>query len=174
MLQLTPHFWRVVKQLMYDMCTALLCNMHCMLSTILFSLISFDKTHFYGRLDYLIRLFFFGCIFFCVYFYTFCDIGVCFFFLPWLSMKWVMEGKKYTHKLPFYQKKNRLNIFAFDVNPNGKSKIYGNGGCSCCCCFCLTHTAGFFQTPFTFLSFFCGIILSGTMILHTYDSRCAK
>lgn len=120
-----------------------------MLSTILFSLISFDKTHFYGRLDYLIRLFFFGCIFseyISIHFVT--SVYVFFFFGCLWNELW--KGKSIRTNYLFI-KKNRLNIFAFDVNPNGKSKIYGNGGCSCCCCcFCLTHTAGFFSVTVHF------------------------
>lgn len=87
-----------------------------MLSTILFSLTSFDEIHFYGRPDYLIRLFFFRFFLF-IYFVTSFHI----FFRFAVYRKELCGGKKMYAQITFLSKS--VEHFAFDVNPNGKSKF---------------------------------------------------
>lgn len=97
------------------------------------------------------------------------------FSLP-LSMERIMRGKNqnvHTNAIFFFHQ-NQLNIPPLMSIQMVNRKFMGTAVVAVVAFFCLTHTAGFFQSPFTFLSFFCGIILSGTMMLHTYDSRCAK
>lgn len=90
-----------------------------MLSTILCSLISFDKIHFYGRPGYLIRLFFFRCV--CVSIHLFILWHRYTFFPFAVYRKELCGGKNVRTQITFLSKS--AEHFAFDVNPNGKSKF---------------------------------------------------